>query len=147
MTYMLSTLGFIAALVREGAPTIDILASNLHASRTIGIQVKTTASAMRTRGRGKNKVPHELQFPLGHKAVEHANPGHVFCFVDLLGQSDNLRPDVYIVPASIVTKHYEGQDIRKHSYFRLHWPVSKMLAFQNDWSPIVDLLSDPSDGG
>lgn len=45
VAYALSCFGYIPALAREGSPTIDLLVSNLIGSRTLAIQVKTTAYA------------------------------------------------------------------------------------------------------
>ncbi len=52
VAYKLSCFGFIAAMPRDGSPTVDILASNLEANKTLAIQVKTTDWATRDRGRG-----------------------------------------------------------------------------------------------
>ncbi len=141
VTYALSCFGYIAALVREGSPTIDLLASNIDGSRTISIQVKTTENAMRTRGRGNNKAPYELQFPLGHKAVENAVPSLIFCFVDLHGLNPESPPDVYVIPAKVLIEHYKEKDIRQHSYFRLHWRIEEMEQYKNNWEPVNQSLS------
>lgn len=143
VAYMLSRFGYIAALVRDGAPVVDILATNGDASQTIGIQVKTTQNAVRTRGRSPNKVPHEVQFPLGHKAVEKSSPDLFFCFVDLRGDDDQTRPDVYVIPGAAIIDHYSGMDIRQHSYFRFHWPIEKVAPYKNDWTPIKKALGTP----
>ena len=101
VAYVLACRGFTAALVRQGAPTIDILPSSLDGSKTIGIQVKTTEWAVRTRGRGKEKKPFQLQFPLGYRAIEDAAPNTVVCFVDLRGLDCAERPNVYVVPTRL----------------------------------------------
>ncbi len=142
VAYMLSSFDYVSALVREGSPTIDLLASNLNGSKTVGIQVKTTESAMRTRGRGKNKQPYELQFPLGHKAIENAVPELIFCFVDLLGRKLEAKPDVYVIPASVLLDHFEGHNIRQYSYFRLHWRIEAMEPFKNNWRPVHQALGN-----
>ena len=142
IAYALSTFGYISALVREGSPTVDLLASNLTGSRTIGIQVKTTEYAMRTRGRGKKKKPHELQFPLGHKAIENATPSLIFCFVDLRSRDIKTLPDVYLIPAKYLLEVYEDVNIRQWSYFRLHWPIMQMQPFKNNWQPVHEALGD-----
>ena len=98
IAYVLSCFGYITALVREGSPTIDLLASDVIGSKTIAIQVKTTEYAKRNRGRGKNRELHHLEFPLGHKAVENAVPELIFCFVDLDSLDPERRPDVYVIP-------------------------------------------------
>ena len=145
IAYVLSCLGYISALVREGSPTVDLLASNIDGSNTIGIQVKTTEWAERTRGRGKNKKPYELQFPLGHRAIENAGSKLIFCFVDLRGLDTLERPDVYVIPAKVLLDFYAGVNIRQYSYFRLHWKIEQMLEFKNNWQPIHSILGNNSD--
>lgn len=144
VAYALASLGYIAALVREGSPTIDVLASSIDGARTVGIQVKTTEWAERTRGRGKNKVPHELQFPLGHHAVETASSHMVFCFVDLRGMLPKEPPRVYVVPAQVLMDAYAGVDVRQWKYFRLHWPIARLEPYRDNWAPVVDALSSPT---
>jgi len=141
VAYALSCLGFTAALVRQGAPSIDILASTLDGGRTIGIQVKTTEWAERTRGRGEEKKPFELQFPLGHRAIEQASPNTVVCFVDLRGLDFNEQPNVYVVTTRTLIEQYRGKDIRQYSYFRYHRPIEEMDKFKNNWQPIIEALS------
>lgn len=144
VAYCLASLGYISALVRQGSPTIDVLASDTTGSRTIGIQVKTTQSALRTRGRGDNKVPHELQFPLGHHAIEKGEPGTVICFVDIKGKSLAGAPDVYVMPVEYLLFKFSGIDVRQWSYFRLHWPIADMEPFKNNWSPVIERLGTAS---
>lgn len=141
VAYMLSYLGFIAALVRQGAPSIDVLASNLTGSKSIGIQMKTTEWAVRTRGRGREKKPFQIQYPLGYRAIEQASPNTVVCFVDLRRFEIVQSPDVYVVPTKVLITHYEGKDIRQYRYFRHHRPVKEMAKYKNDWTPIVSALT------
>jgi len=112
VAYKLSCLGYLAAPVRLGAPAADLLASTPDGGRTVAIQVKTTQSALRTRGRGDAKRPHHLEFPLGHAAIEKASDKLMFCFVDLRSGHDDTSPDVYVVPAAQLLKEYEGKNIR-----------------------------------
>ena len=141
IAYKLAMLGFIPALVRQGSPTIDLIASSPDGGRTVGLQVKTTSFAVRTRGRAEKKVPHELQFPLGHHAVEVTADSTIFCFVDLKSGSKEEKPDVYVVPASELKKEYEGIDIRRHTYFRHHRPIQHMEKYRNNWAPVIHALS------
>ncbi len=141
IAYKLSCLGFLAALVRQGSPTTDLLASSLDGARTVAIQVKTTGWAERTRGRGTNKTPHHLEFPLGHAAVEKASERLIFCFVDLRGSQPDIPPDVYIVPATTIIAEYKGANIRQHSFFRHHRAIEHMAPFKNEWKPIIKALS------
>lgn len=140
IAYVLSCFGYIPALVREGSPTIDLLVSDLLGSKTLAVQVKTTEYAKRTRGRGSNKKPYELQFPLGHKSIEKAAPELVFCFVDLNTLNPEFKPDVYVIPATVFIQHYEGKNIRQHKWLRLHWTVERMEPFKNNWEPIHTAL-------
>ena len=145
--YRLSCLGFLAALVRQGSPATDLLASSIDGARTVAIQVKTTISAGRTRGRGTEKVPHHLEFPLGHAAVERASPKLIFCFVDLRGDQPGIPPDVYVVPGSDILAYYKDWDIRQFSFFRHHAEIKWMEPFKNNWNPIITALSRQSPGG
>ena len=143
VVYALSRLGYIAAVVREGSQSIDILASTTDGSNTVGIQVKTTTWAERTRGRGAAKILAELQFPLGHHAVE-VSDRIIFCFVDLRGDSFDSIPDVYVVPAKIIKQEYAGVDVRQWSFFRLHRPIDWMTPYKNNWKPIQKALPQTS---
>jgi hypothetical protein len=142
VAYQLARLGYIAALVREGSQAIDILASNVSGSRTVGIQVKTTFWAERTRGRGTQKTPFELQFPLGHHAVEQVSEKAIFCFVDLRGYIADALPDVYVIPARNLLREYKGINIRQYSYFRHHRPIDAMAKYKNQWSHVHEALRE-----
>ena len=141
VAYKLSCLGYLAATVRVGPPAADLLASTLDGGRTVAVQVKTTGEAERTRGRGEGKVPHHLEFPLGHAAVEKASDKLIFCFVDLRGSRPGTTPDVYVVPAAVLLKEYKGKNIRQYSFFRLHWLIERMAPFKNNWQPVIKGLS------
>ena len=141
VAYKIATLGFIPALVRQGAPTIDLLASSVDGGKTVGIQVKTTSSAIRTRGRGDKKEAFQLQFPLGHRAIEETADSTIFCFVDLRQWEADKAPDVYVVTAKALKKEYDGMNIRQHSYFRHHRLIAAMAAYRNNWQPLTDALA------
>jgi len=140
VAYQLSSRGYIAALTREGAPTADILASNLYATKTLAIQVKTTTWAMRTRGRGEDKHPYELQFPLGFRSAKQRADNLVFAFVDL-HDYDGKEPDVYLVPSAFVCEYCapwianaEGQLVR------FHIDIEAMERFKNNWAMVEEKL-------
>lgn len=142
VAYVLSCFGYICALVREGAPTVDLLASSIDGSKAISIQVKTSKHALRKRGRGDNKKPHHLEFTLGRQAVKNAQESFIFCFVDLHGLKDPLKvPDVYVIPSEVIRDHYEEKDLDSIKWLRLHWGVEKMEFFKNNWEPIIERLS------
>lgn len=139
VAYKLSCLGFIAALPRGGSMGVDILVSNADGSRTIAIQVKTTDWAMRTKGRGALKVPHELQFPLGYKAAKLDNENLVFAFVDLRGLRDEASPDVYLVPARVINEYCRDW-IDYVKWVRLHIEIAQFAKYKNDWALIEKML-------
>ena len=141
IAFRLASLGFIPALVRQGSPTIDLIASSSDGGKTVGIQVKTTSLATRTRGRGIKKVPFQLQFPLGYHAIEITADTTIFCFVDLRGGEEGIVPDVYVVPAAELKKEYEGMNIRQYSYFRHHRPIEQMTKYRNNWAPVIQALT------
>lgn len=140
VAYKLSCLGFIAALTGEGSPSVDILASNLLANKTVAIQVKTTDWATRTRGRGKNKKPHHLEFPLGYNSATHKDENFFFAFVDLNGLDwDEKEPDVYIVPSTFIYEYCKSW-INQAKMVRLHIEIKKMEQFKNNWGIIKSYL-------
>ena len=136
VAYKLSCLGYLAALVRQGSPAIDLLASTHDSGHTIGIQVKTTSDARRWRGRGTERVLSELQFPLSHNAIEQAADSIIFCFVDLRSTESEIPPDVYIVPDASLLKEYKSVNIRQWSFLRHHRPIARMEPYKNEWKPI-----------
>jgi hypothetical protein len=141
VAHKLSCLGYLAALVRQGSPTIDLLASTVDGGRTVGIQVKTTTDAQRLHGRGTNRHVTELQFPLGHNAIEQSSDTVIFCFVDLHSSERNSPPDVYVVPATTLKAEYAGINIRRYRYFRHHRPIEHMRPFKNQWNPLIEALA------
>jgi len=142
VVYQLSCLGYVAALPRAGAMGVDILVSNTQGSESLAIQVKTTDSAVRTRGRGKNKQPYELQFPLGSKSAKLSSRNLFFAFVDLR-HLENLpeQPDVYIIPSQVVHDWCESW-VDRVPMVRLHKLISDMAPYKNQWSAITSRL-DP----
>lgn len=142
VAYKLSCFGYLAAFVRQGSPSTDLLASSLDGQRAVAIQVKTTSWAQRTSGRGVNKAASRLEFPLGHNAVDRSSAKLIFCFVDLRGNNPDLPPDIYVVPAALIHKEYFGQNIRQQSYFRHHRSIDHMAPFKNNWNPIHEVLRD-----
>lgn len=140
VAYKLSSLGAIVAIPREGTPTIDILASNLDCTKMIGIQVKTTDWATRERGRGANRKPHHLEFPLGKKSLKKFGKNLYYAFVDLNGLDwHEKQPDVYIVPSKFVHDHCVDW-IDDVTMVRFHIEIEKMNRFKNNWDSIMNKL-------
>lgn len=86
----LSRRGYVASLTLRNTRGIDILASNADASRSVGIQVKTS---------GRNRRRWMLS-----KKAEKDLAENLFYVLVLLGQ-DTLLPEFYIVPRAEVAKY------------------------------------------
>lgn len=120
---------------------VDVLVSHAEGTRTLAIQVKTTEWAMRLKGRGQDKVPHQIQFPLGYKAAKINNPNLIFAFVDLRGLlDDGLAPDVYLVPADYVCRHCADW-VDDAKMVRLHIGLTDMEPFKNAWELVLTALT------
>jgi hypothetical protein len=86
----LSQRGFIASITLRNTKGIDILVSNVDATRQVGIQVKTNR---------KNRP----SWILNSKADDYFAENLFYAFVNLRGIVE--RPDYYIVPSRIVADH------------------------------------------
>ncbi len=89
----LNKIGIIASLTIKNTKGIDILASNSDASKSVGIQVKTTIH------------PRAIypQWMLQEKAENYQSKTLFYIFVLL--KEGKERPDFYIVPSKIVAEH------------------------------------------
>jgi len=139
VAFRLAQLGLIVALPRAGSPAVDLLATNVDGSKTVTIQVKTAEWAMRKRGRGKNRIPHHVEFPLGHKAAELQSARFLYVFVDLKGREPDSVPDVYIVPSKDVVAYCAGW-ARDAKMVRWHVKLEDVGEYKNDWEQISRLL-------
>ena len=133
-------LGYVALLVRQGYPMIDMIVSTESGERTVGIQIKTATIAKRWTGKKGQKEMSELQFTCGHKAVKNVSK-IIYCFVDLANEKQPPQPDVYVIPQSELSKLYEVIDISKFKLFRLHQPPVNLEPFKNNWNPIREALA------
>jgi hypothetical protein len=140
VAFRLAQLGWIVALPRAGSPAVDLLVCNMDGSRTITIQVKTAEWAMRERGRGENRAPHHVEFPLGHKAAELKGARFIYAFVDLKGREPDSLPDVYIVPSKDVVAYCNGW-AKEAKMVRWHAEIKSVAKYRNDWGHISRLLS------
>lgn len=89
----LSKRGIIASITLRNTKGMDILASNSDASKSVGIQVKTT-------------IYPRLRYPswvLSDKAENYFSETLFYVFVLL--KEGNERPDFYIVPSKYVANH------------------------------------------
>lgn len=85
----LSRRGYITSMTLRNTPGIDILASNKDATKSVGIQVKTT--------RGKN--PSWMMSKKAERKIA-GNPFYV-----LVCLTPNSAPSYYVVPRKVVAKY------------------------------------------
>jgi hypothetical protein len=136
--YRLARMGVHAAATHGNAPGVDIMAASPDGFKTIAIQVKTTVFATRQRGRGENKAPWQLQFPLGHHSADLNREQLVFVFVDLhpfdltrpLGAY--AEPCCYVIPSKVIHEKFKGW-MNLRPLIRLHEQISWMNEYKDDW--------------
>jgi hypothetical protein len=139
--------GFHAAVTYGNAPSVDILVGLVDGSATVSLQVKTSYSALRPRGRGEDKTPHHYEWDVGKKSARVHRPDLFFAFIDLKGQSGQL-PDVFIMPSKVVydwfqgviTKHFDGNENRLKRW-RFHPRISSVREFENRWDLLRQYLN------
>ena len=139
VAFRLSQLGYVVALPRAGTPTVDLFVSNREGTQSVTIQVKTAEWAGRMQGRGSNKRPHRVEFPLGHKAAAVNAPRIFYTFVDLMGRDKNSVPTVYVVPSIEIYNYCYGW-ANNAKLVRWHVLIEHAQTFENNWDPIVELL-------
>lgn len=86
----LSRLGYIASITLRNTKGIDILASDVSATRQVGIQVKTNQGS-------------KPEWVLSEKAEDFYADSLFYVFVNLKHQQE--RPDFYIVPSKVVAAY------------------------------------------
>jgi hypothetical protein len=121
--------GFHASCTMGNAPNVDVLVSTKDGRKSIALQVKTTGWAVRTRGRGKNKWPHHLEFPLGYPAAKTSRKHLYFAFVDLKEFAE--LPDMYIIPSRFI-KNYCRNWVEKVRWVRFHIGIEELKPYKNN---------------
>jgi len=121
VAYELARRGYHAAVTHGNAPTVDLLVANVEGEASLSLQVKTTKGALRTRGRGVDKVPHHYEWDVGEKLARNNRANLFFAFVDLKSGRDD-KPDVYIVPSKVVFDYFSPHQTL--SRWRYH-PMSR----------------------
>ncbi len=124
----LSKRGIIASITLRNTKGMDILASNSDASKSIGIQVKTTIYP-------RKEYPHWM---LSAKADEYYSDTLFYVFVLLKGEKE--RPDFYIVPSKVVAEHTKtthqawlNQDGKNHKDSSMRIFYDKEKQFLERW--------------
>src|SRR6056297_2957897 len=102
----LSYLGFHAVPTTRNAKGPDLLVSSLDGSKLVSIQVKTTSSALREKGRGKNRAAHHFEWDIGWSSARENHTLLLFALVDL--KSFSSMPDIFIVPSSVIFAYFDG---------------------------------------
>jgi hypothetical protein len=144
--YHLTRLGIHAAVTHGNAPAVDILAAAANGAETLAIQVKTAVYATRERGRGAEKAPYQLQFPLGAHSAALASERLIFAFVDLYPFDRSPPPEVlptpdcYIVPSTTVHGHCKDW-IDQVPWVRFHRSIEWMAPYKNKWQPVLEALA------
>lgn len=114
----------------------DILVSTLDNERLVSLQVKTTAWAMRTQGRGNNKSPHHYEWAIGWSSARQCHPDLFFALVDLrdFGHSDEEErlPHIFFVPSVVIAEYFVGGDPKTWRYARYHPKIETMEEYRNN---------------
>ena len=139
--YQLAARGFHASGTMGNAPYLDILVSSEDGERSLALQVKTTEHAMRLRGRGEQKKPHHLEFPLGQKAAKLSRPGVMFAFVDLAIWSDK-QVVVYLVPSAEVCDFCSAW-VDNVAMVRFHPSIEWMAPYREAWDRVSSIVGEP----
>jgi hypothetical protein len=124
--------GIHASVTFGNAPSVDIIVSSADGGSSLAIQVKTTASAGRTRGRGENKVPHHYEWDIGEKGARKFRPNLYYALVDLRGFAE--LPDVFIIPSEFIVNWFSRFESLKR--YRFHPLIVEIDKFKNDWDSL-----------
>lgn len=139
----LNAMGLQCAPTFGNVPSVDILVSSIDGSALLSLQVKTTAYAVRERGRGEERKPHHYEWDIGWKSARLNIPNLFFALVDLMEFVQ--LPDVFIVPSSVIAEHFEGGDPQVWRRARYHTESLEELApYKNKWEILLDRLRELS---
>ena len=107
---------------------------------TASIQVKTTWSALRYRGKKGNKQPDHYEWEIGERYAKLNQPGLFFAFVDLKRAGTEL-PDVFIVPSEVIYNQFKRVlETKKLVRVRWHSRVETVDKYKNRWDLLDDYL-------
>lgn len=134
----LSYLGFHAVPTTRNVAGPDVLVSTLSGSRGLSLQVKTTMSAVRMRGRGDRKQPHHCEWDIGWGSAKLNHPNVFFALVDLK-EFEGL-PDVYVVPSETIFRYFEGGDPETWTRARYHPEIAQIDQYKNNWDILKKAL-------
>ena len=141
----LAAKGFHAAPTFGNAPNVDILVGLPDGASTASIQVKTTWSALRYRGRKGSKYPDHYEWEVGERSAKLNQPGLFFAFVNLKGAGNEL-PDVFIVPSEVIFKAFDKPYFTSGVKRRWRWHPKFDFAeqYKNKWDILSNYLNQTS---
>jgi len=138
----LAAKGFHAAPTFGNAPSVDILVGSEDGSATVCLQVKTSRSALRWRGRkGKDRHPDHYEWDVGERSGQLNQSNLLFAFVDLKGAKAEL-PDVFIIPSEVIFKQFDKPYFKSEAKrrWRLHPKIDWVEKYKNNWQSLKDYL-------
>jgi len=127
----LSYLGFHAVPTTRNVRGPDLLVSNADGSKGVSLQVKTTAWAMRTSGRGDQKKPHHYEWDIGWGSARVKSDRLLFALIDL--KNFEGLPDVFLVPSRVIYEYFKGGDPKTWRRARYHPKVEDIKEYRNGW--------------
>ena len=134
----LNFLGFHAVPTTRNVRGPDLLVSTLDGDSTLSIQVKTTMTAMRTRGRGTEKKPDHYEWDIGWSSARQNHEKLLFALVDLRNFEE--MPDIFLLPSNIIFKYFEGGDPETWVRARYHPKIDDIEQYKNNWKVIKATL-------
>jgi hypothetical protein len=134
----LSYNGFHAVPTTRNVKGPDLLVSNLDGSETLSVQVKSTAWAIRTRGRGPGKAPHHCEWDIGWASAKCSAPRLLYALVDLKDLQE--LPDIYFVPSQTLYEYFKDGDPKTWIRARYHPLIQDIAEYRNNLKPFFALL-------
>ncbi|MGC8622258.1 MAG: hypothetical protein ACP5U0_10120 [Caldisphaera sp.] len=109
----------------------------------IWLNVKTTFSALRERGRGDNKKPDHYEWDVGWSSAHAAKSmkrSLIFVFVDL--KELKSEPDLFIIPSAVIEKYFlpHGRQAPKWRRARYHPRVGEIEKYKSNWNILKNRL-------
>ena len=116
----------------------DVLVSTIDGEQSLSLQVKTTMSAMRTRGRGAAKTPDHYEWEIGWSSAKLSHSRLFFALVDL--QHFERLPDVFFVPSRVIHAYFKAGDPSTWIRARYHPAIGEIAGYKNNWDAIEQAL-------
>jgi hypothetical protein len=137
--YLLNYWGYAAVPTARNINGPDLLVTNRDGSKMIAIQVKTSASAMRTRGRGEMKKPNHYEWDIGWASARINCSTTYFGLVDLRENEDEY-PIVFLVPSKVIYEYFEAGDPTSWPRARFHPSIEEIEKYKVDLNLLKTIL-------